>query len=91
MKCLVQVMVLMTFSISTHAQLHEARPWQIDLSAGVHSIYAPVRNLQWQRPEMVYQAAVHRMMGAKHQFALGVQLGFAGNRFPLRSLLHSLC
>ena len=81
MKYTVQVMILIVISNNAKAQLSGAAPWQLDLSTGYQSIYAPVKNLRWQNPEMVYQAAVHRTMGIKQQFALGLQIGLTTKRY----------
>lgn len=56
-------------------------PWQIDLSAGLQSFYAPVQDLRWKRPELVTMAGIGKPLGVRQHFEVGLQIGYARNNF----------
>lgn len=57
------------------------QPWQVDLSAGLHSFYAPVEHLKWKRPELVTTASLNKLLGPKQLFSVGLQVGYARNNY----------
>ena len=57
------------------------QPWQLDVSAGLHSFYAPVEHLKWERPELVTTAALNKLLNRKQLFSVGLQLGYARNNY----------
>ena len=57
------------------------QPWQLDVSAGLHSFYAPVEHLKWKRPEFVTTAAVNKLLNRKQLFSVGLQVGYARNNY----------
>lgn len=57
------------------------QPWQLDLSAGLHSFYVPAQQLKWKRPEFVTTAALNKLLNRKQLFSVGLQLGYARNNY----------
>ncbi|HEV7332637.1 MAG TPA: hypothetical protein VGN63_16480 [Flavisolibacter sp.] len=72
--------LLFAAAVQTRAQRTD-QPWQVDLAAGLHSFYAPIENLKFQRPELVATGALHKLLHPKQLFSVGLQVGFARNNY----------
>jgi hypothetical protein len=55
--------------------------WQLTISSGIHSFYAPVENLKWDNPGFVASTGINRMLGKKQLFSLGLQFQYDKNRY----------
>ena len=75
------VVAMLGFGKGGFAQARTDNPWQIDLSAGLQSFYAPVQNLRWERPELVTMAGIGKPLGPKQHFEVGLQVGYARNNY----------
>lgn len=71
----------LTMPVVGFTQERTDNPWQIDLSAGLQSFYAPVQDLRWQRPELVTMAGFGKPLGSRQNFEVGLQIGYARNNF----------
>ena len=81
--------LLLSAAMQSRAQRTD-QPWQVDVAAGLHSFYAPVENLKFQRPERVATAAVHKLLHPKQLFSVGLQVGFARNNYQGDALFFQL-
>lgn len=68
-------------SFSARAQERSDQPWQLDIAAGMHSFYAPVKELQWERPELMTTVGWGKPLGRKQAFEVTLQLGYARNNY----------
>jgi hypothetical protein len=57
------------------------QPWQLDVAAGLHSFYAPVKDLKVARPELLTTAGLGKPLGPNQSFAVTLQLGYARNNY----------
>jgi len=57
------------------------QPWQLDVAAGLHSFYAPIKDLKVQRPELLTSVGWGKPLGPKQTFAVTLQLGYARNNY----------
>ena len=57
------------------------QPWQVDVAAGLHAIYAPIKDLKWRRPELLTTVGVGKPLGAKQAFNVSLFLGYARNNY----------
>jgi hypothetical protein len=57
------------------------QPWQVDVAAGMHTIYAPVKDLKWRRPELLTTVGVGKPLGHKQAFNVTLFLGYARNNY----------
>lgn len=94
MKSFLFISILLVFSITGVCQNKTTNSkWQLELASGIHSFYAPVQDLKISRPELTMYGGLHRLMGAKQNYGLGVQAGFAknklqGNAYFLQVMAH---
>ena len=94
MKLLLSFSMLLFLSFTVIGQNINAKgTWQLELASGIHSFYAPVQDLTFSRPELTMYGGLHRLLGAKHNYGLGIQAGFAknklqGNAYFLQALVH---
>jgi len=79
------IMLLFTMPVLTaRAQEKNKRtdqPWQLDVAAGLHSFYAPMKDLKVSRPELITSAGWGKPLGHKQNFAVTLQLGYARNNY----------
>lgn len=75
------IITLLVLFATAGAQKRTDQPWQLDVAAGLHSFYAPVENLHWQRPELVTTAGWGKPLGKKQAFEVTLQLGYARNNY----------
>ena len=73
--------LLLAASISQIKAQRTDQPWQLDLAAGLHTIYAPVQDLTFSRPELISQLGFGKPLGHKQNFAVTLQLGYARNNY----------
>jgi hypothetical protein len=57
------------------------QPWQLVVSKGIHSYYAPVENLKWGQSKLAASLGINKLLGQKQQFALGIQGQFSQYEF----------
>ena len=94
MKSFLFISFLLLFSFTGFGQKKTANgKWQFEIASGIHSFYAPVQDLKINRPELPMYGGLHRLMGEKQNYGLGVQAGFAknklqGNAYFLQILAH---
>lgn len=94
MKSFLFFSIVLLFSITGIGQSKTSNgKWQLELASGIHSFYAPVQGLKISRPELTMYGGLHRLMGSKQNYGLGVQGGFAknklqGNAYFLQVLAH---
>lgn len=94
MKSFLFISILLFFSFTGVGQNKTTNgKWQLELASGIHSFYAPVHDLKISRPELTMYGGLHRLMGAKQNYGLGVQAGFAknklqGNAYFLQVMAH---
>lgn len=55
--------------------------WQYTISTGLHSFYAPIENLKWDRPESVTAIGINRMLGKREVFSLALQFQYGWNQY----------
>lgn len=55
--------------------------WQYTIATGLHSFYAPIENLKWDRPESVTAIGINRMLGKREIFSLAMQFQYARNQY----------
>lgn len=55
--------------------------WQYTIATGLHSFYAPIENLKWDRPESVTAIGINRMLGKREVFSLAMQFQYARNQY----------
>lgn len=68
--------------IHVSAESNKSRqPWQLVVSTGIHSYYAPVENLKWGQSDFSASLGINKMFGQKQQFAVGVQGQFSQYEF----------
>ena len=70
-----------SFVIPGKAQQRTDQPWQFEMSAGIHSFYAPVAGLELKRPELITMAGLGKPLGKKQLFEISLQLGYARNNY----------
>lgn len=68
-------------SLFVPAQERTDNPWLLDITAGLHSFYAPVQELQWKRPELMTTLGWGKPLGNKQSFEVTLQLGYARNNY----------
>ena len=54
---------------------------QYTVSSGMHSIYAPVKNLKWENPAFAVSAGINRIFGEERFFSVGFQAEFAPQKY----------
>ncbi|HEY0058042.1 MAG TPA: hypothetical protein VGB56_02845 [Flavisolibacter sp.] len=82
MKQRITILMLLLVAVILQAPAQRTdNPWQLDISAGLHSFYAPVKDLKWSRPELVTQVAWAKPLGAKQVFSVGLQFGLSRNNY----------
>jgi hypothetical protein len=59
----------------------DAGKWQYSIATGLHSFYAPVENLKWDRPESVTSIGINHMLGKREVFSLAMQFQYARNQY----------
>lgn len=83
--CLVMItFLLLATTLVANAQdknLRTDQPWQLDVAAGIHSFYAPIKDLKPERPELLTSVGWGKPLGHKQQFAVTLQLGYARNNY----------
>jgi len=82
--CFFLSLALIVFSLTVQAQEKNPRtdqPWQLDVAAGLHSFYAPIKNLHPERPELLTTVGLGKPLGPKQSFAVTLQLGYARNNY----------
>jgi hypothetical protein len=78
----IQIFLFVSFFFAATANSQRTdQPWQVDISAGLHSFYAPVEYLKWKRPEFVTTAAINKLLNRKQLFSVGLQVGYARNNY----------
>lgn len=81
-KNLIRMLVLFTAILPFQTQAQRSdEPWQLDLAAGLSSYYAPIKSLNWSRPELVTQVGYGKPLGSRQLFSVGLQLGYARNNY----------
>lgn len=79
------VMIIMAFrGASQNIPLDST--WQINVAAGIHSIYAPVENLKWEGSKLATSAGIDKLLGNNQRFSLGLQLQFLLNKYQGNAL-----
>ena len=78
----VLIFVLLILLLQLTLKVNAAKDsWQYVISSGIHSFYAPIKNLEWDNSGLAVSAGVNRMLGRKQQFSLGMQAQFAENEY----------
>lgn len=75
------IIATVVLSLVAGSQERTDQPWQLDVAAGLHSFYAPVKHLQWKRPELMTMVGWGKPLGAKQSFEVTLQLGYARNNY----------
>lgn len=81
---LLTTILLLTTALMAKAQDKNGRtdqPWQLDVAAGLHSFYAPVKDLKPERPELLTSVGWGKPLGHKQLFAVTLHLGYARNNY----------
>ena len=75
------LLFFLSMAISASAETNKSRqPWQIVVSIGIHSYYAPVEDLKWGRSDFSASVGINKLLGQKQQFALGIHGQFSQYR-----------
>jgi hypothetical protein len=74
------ILLLKSQLLTANAQRTD-QPWQLDVAAGMHSFYAPIKDLKWRRPELVTTAGWGKLLGRQQAFAVTLQFGYARNNY----------
>jgi hypothetical protein len=78
------IVCLLSGTSSIYAQKDGQRtdqPWQLDIATGLHSFYAPVKDLKVARPELLTTVGWGKPLGRQQNFAVTLQLGYARNNY----------
>lgn len=69
-----------TMTLSWLRAQSPASSWQVDLAAGTHSVYAPVKNLKYDPTGLITQIGVYHHTGSRQVFSMGFQFGLSGSK-----------
>jgi hypothetical protein len=76
------LLFILSMAISASAESNKSRhPWQLVVSTGIHSYYAPVENLKWGQADFAASLGLNKLLGQKQQFAVGIQGQFSQYEF----------
>lgn len=76
------LLFIISIVIPVSAENDERRqPWQLVVSTGIHSYYAPVENLKWSRSDFAASMGLNKLLGQKQLFAVGIQGQFSQYEF----------
>lgn len=76
------LLFFLSMAISASAESNKSRqPWQLVVSTGIHSYYAPVENLKWGQADFAASLGLNKLLGQKQQFAVGIQGQFSQYEF----------
>src|SRR6478609_1395923 len=83
--CLVTlIFLLLVANLKSNGQDKNGRtdqPWQLDVAAGLHTFYAPIKDLKPERPELLTSVGWGKPLGHKQLFAVTLHLGYAHNNY----------
>lgn len=80
-KIIMLVMLLFPSKPLSAKAVDDEGKWQYTIATGLHSFYAPVENLKWDRPESVTAIGINRMLGKQEVFSLAMQFQYARNQY----------
>lgn len=80
-KIIMLVLLLFSFRPLSAKAVDGSGKWQYTIATGLHSFYAPIENLKWDRPESVTAIGINRMLGKREVFSLAMQFQYARNQY----------